>query len=108
MVTDGAPQHRSRLVREEIGRLDGVELQFLPPGCPDLNAVEEAWRQGKQVLLVSEYYRTFADMCNAVTTYYRTVRFKLDILKFAHRKAAPLCTNLTICGGHEVFRWYRL
>ena len=94
MVTDGAPQHRSRLVREEIGRLDGVELQFLPPGCPDLNADEEAWRQGKQVLLVSEYYRTFADMCNAVTTYYRTVRFKLDILKFAHRKAAPLCTNL--------------
>ena len=41
MITDGAPQHRSRFVREEIGRLDGVELQFLPPGCPDLNAIEE-------------------------------------------------------------------
>ena len=34
MITDGAPQHRSKFVREEIGRLDGVELQFLPPGCP--------------------------------------------------------------------------
>ena len=44
MITDGAPQHRSKFVREEIGRLDGVELQFLPPGCPDLNAIEEAWR----------------------------------------------------------------
>ena len=32
MITDGAPQHRSKFVREEIGRLDGVELQFLPPG----------------------------------------------------------------------------
>ena len=41
MITDGAPQHRSKFVREEIGRLDGVELQFLPPGCPDLNAIEE-------------------------------------------------------------------
>ena len=40
MITDGAPQHRSKFVREEIGRLDGVELQFLPPGCPDLNAIE--------------------------------------------------------------------
>ena len=30
---------------------------------------------------------------NAVITYYRTVRFKLDIFKFAHRKAATLCTN---------------
>ena len=32
-------------------------------------------------------------MCNAVITYYRTVRLKLDILKFAHRKAAQICTN---------------
>ena len=41
MITDGAPQHRSKFVREEIGRLDGVGPQFLPPGCPDLNAIEE-------------------------------------------------------------------
>ena len=34
--------------------------------------ITNMWRQGKQVLLVSEYYRTFADMCNAVITYYRT------------------------------------
>ena len=26
MITDGAPQHRSKFVREEIGRLDGVGL----------------------------------------------------------------------------------
>ena len=32
-------------------------------------------------------------MCNAIIMYYQTVKFKLDILKFAHRKAAPLCTN---------------
>ena len=51
MITDGAPQHRSKFVREEIGRLDGVELQFLPPGCPDLNAIEEVWRQMKHAIL---------------------------------------------------------
>ena len=50
MITDGAPQHRSKFVREEIGRLDGVELQFLPPGCPDLNAIEEVWRQMKHAV----------------------------------------------------------
>ena len=32
-------------------------------------------------------------MCSAITTYYRTVRFKSDIFKFAHRKATALCTN---------------
>ena len=35
--------------------------------------------------LVSEYYRAFADMCNAIITYYRTVRFKLDIIRYASR-----------------------
>ena len=41
-----------------------------------------------------EYYKTFTDMCSAISTYYRTARFTLDILKFANRKAALFCTNL--------------
>ena len=55
MITGGAPQHRSKFVREEIGSLDGVELQFLPPGCPDLNAIEEVWRQMKHAVLDVPY-----------------------------------------------------
>ena len=49
MITDGAPQHRSKLVREELGRLNGLE--FFPPGCPDLNAIEEVWLQVKHAVL---------------------------------------------------------
>ena len=94
VVTDRASPHRAKLVKKLLRENKNIRIIYLPKGSPYLNAVEECWRQGKQVLLVSEYYRTFADMCNAVITYYRTVRFKLDILKFAHRKAAPLCTNL--------------
>ena len=33
MITDGAPQHRSGFVREEIAGMDGQELEFFPPGC---------------------------------------------------------------------------
>ena len=55
MITDGAPQHRSKFVKEEIGRLDGVELQFLSPGCQDLNAIEEVWRQMKHAVLDVPY-----------------------------------------------------
>ena len=93
-VTDRASPHRVKLVKKLLRDSKNIRIAYLPKGSPYLNAVEECWRRGKQVLLVSEYYRTFADMCNAVITYYRTVRFRLDILKFAHRKAAPLCTNL--------------
>ena len=61
---------------------------YLLKRSPYLNAVEECWRQRKPVLLVSECYRTFADLCNVVITYYRTVRFKLGIFK-----VTALCMN---------------
>ena len=51
MKNNNGSSLRSKFVREEIGRLDGVELQFLPPGCPDLNAIEEVWRQMKHAIL---------------------------------------------------------
>ena len=67
---------------------------YLPKGSPYLNAVEECWHQGKRILLISEYYRTFADMCNAAITYCRTVRFKLDIVRYASRNPKLFCKNL--------------
>ena len=92
-VGDRAFPHRAKLVRKLLWENKNIRIIYLPKGSPYLNAVEECWRRGKQVLLASEYYRTFVDMCSAVITYYRTMRFKLDILKFTHRKATPLCRN---------------
>ena len=93
-VMDRASPHRAKSVKKLLRENKNIRIIYLPKGSPYLNAVEECWHQGKRVLLVSEYYQTFADMCNAIITYYRTVRFKLDIFKFAHRKAATLCRNL--------------
>ena len=86
MITDGAPQHRSKFVREEIGRLDGVELQFPPPGCPDLNAIEEVWRQMKHAVLDVPYAR-FSSMCGDIDRWLRSPRSKLDIERYLYRKA---------------------
>ena len=55
--------------------------------------MEKRWHQGKHVLLVSKYYRTFLGMYQAVSPYYRTVRFKLDLFKFASKKPAFYCKN---------------
>ena len=65
MITDGAPQHRSKFVREEIRRLGGLELEFFPPGCPDLNAIEELWRPMKHAVLDMPYVR-FSSMCSDI------------------------------------------
>ncbi len=86
MITDGAPQHRSKFVREEIGRLDGVELQFLPPGCPDLNAIEEVWRQMKHAILDVPYVR-FSSMCSDIDRWLGSSLPKLDIERYLYRKA---------------------
>ena len=85
-ITDGAPQHRSKFVREEIGRLDGVELQFLPPGCPDLNAIEGVWRQMKHAVLDAPYVR-FSSMCSDIGKWLRSSLPKLDIERYIYRKA---------------------
>ena len=86
MITDGAPQHRSKFVREEIGRLDGVELQFLPPGCLDLNAIEEAWRPMKHAVLDAPYVR-FSSMCSDIDNWLGSSLPKLDIERYLYRKA---------------------
>ena len=86
MITDGVSQHRSRFAKEEIGRLDGVELQFLPPGCPDLNAIEEAWRQMKHAVLDMPYVR-LSSMCGDIDRWLRPSLPKLDIEGYLYRKA---------------------
>ena len=86
MITDGASQHRSKLVGEELGRLDGVELQFPPPGCPDLNTIEEVWRQMKHAILDVPYVR-FISMCNGIDKWLESSLPKLDIERYLYRKA---------------------
>jgi transposase len=93
VVMDGASPHHTKTVKKLLRENKNIKIIYLSKGSPYLNAIEECWRQGKQVLLVSEYYRTFADLCNAIITYYRTVRFKLDIFKFAQRRQYPARIN---------------
>ena len=39
--------------------MDGeVELVYLPPGCPDLNAMEELWRQMKRAVPSGPYVKS--------------------------------------------------
>ena len=86
MITDGAPQHRSKFVREEIRRLGGLGLEFFPPGYPDLNAIEELWRQMKHAILDMPYVR-FSSMCSGIYRWLGSSRPKLDIKKYLYRKA---------------------
>jgi len=93
LFLDRAPQHcRSQRVKAYIERnSDTMIVEYLPKGSPELSAVEQCWRQGKDDLLVSKYYPRFANLKDAITNYYRTKRFNLNILKYLMRESTNLC-----------------
>ena len=85
-------QHRSKQVKEFLrSSSKGVKTV---KGSPYLNAMEECWHRGKHALLVSEYYKTFSDMCGAISAYYRTARFNLELSRYANRTADQICNDL--------------
>ncbi len=85
MILDRAPQHKAKIIRETLKELDGeVELEFLPPGCPDLNAIEEVWRQMKHAVLDIPYV-TVAGMHEDIDRWLSSSVPVLDIEKYLYR-----------------------
>jgi transposase len=74
------------MVREYIKQdKDSLKVIYFPKGSSEFNAVEECWRQGKYDLLVSKYYPKFKNLTYVIANYYRTRRFKLDVVKYLSR-----------------------
>lgn len=88
LIVDGASPHRSKLLKETFGKNKNIKFILLPKASSYLNASEQCWQRGKKVLLDSEYYESFDDMRNAISKYYRTATFNLDIYKFLNRKTS--------------------
>ena len=90
LFIDRARQHHhSIMVRKYIKQSKEVlKVIYFPKGSSEFNAVEECWRQGKYDLLVSKYYPKFEDFRHVIADYYRTRRFKLNIVKYLSRSVS--------------------
>lgn len=64
VVLDNASAHTSKAVKAVAPLLAaaGVTLSYLPPYSPELNRIEELWRQIKYQELPVRSYRTLADL----------------------------------------------
>lgn len=63
LIWDGAPIHRSRLVRDFVADQNGrIALEFLPAYAPELNAVEYLWGYWKQHELPNFCPKTFSEL----------------------------------------------
>ena len=74
VVLDNASAHVSKLVKAARPALEAanVWLYYLPPYSPELNRIEELWRQVKYQGLPVRSYRTLADLRAAVEGALRT------------------------------------
>ena len=88
LVLDKASAHRSKLLKQKFGKNKNIKFIYLPTASPYLNPSEQCWSKGKNKIMNSEYYESFADLRNAVSKYYRTTRFSLDVYKYINRKAS--------------------
>ena len=62
MVLDNASYHRSGTVSEYVAGTGGdVELEFLPPRTPQLNQIENVWRDLKR-RLAGRYFKSPEDL----------------------------------------------
>ena len=87
MILDREPQHKAKIIQETLKDLgDAVELEFLLSGCPDLNAIEEVWRQTNRVVLDISYV-TVTGMHEDIDGWLGSSVPVLDIEKYLYRMA---------------------
>ena len=83
LFLDRAPHHRSSYVRGWLRKnRNHVKLRWLPTARPELNPVEECWRQSKDTVQANRIHPTFEIMKKEITKTLRTKRFKLNIVKY--------------------------
>ena len=77
LIWDGNGNHRSRRVMEEADRL-GIELVGMPPYQPQLNPVEEVWRQLNQHL-ANRLFFTLEEVAEAIKEFFEKKNYKFNI-----------------------------
>ena len=78
-----APHHSNRQVRQWLRRnCNSVKVKWFPTARPELNPIEECWRQSKDIIQANRIYPTFEAMKKEISKTLRTKRFRLDIVKY--------------------------
>jgi hypothetical protein len=67
---------------------------YLPTASPaEFMVLEEIWHIAKNDLLVLQYYSSFADFRNKISSYFRTKRFNLNMRNYLVRELKHIYLN---------------
>ncbi len=68
LILDNARAHHAKSLKRFLKmHEDKLELIFLPPYSPDLNEIEELWREIKREVVYNTFYSTFREFKEALT-----------------------------------------
>jgi len=94
VICDNAPYYKSKAVAAYL-TASRIQLEPLPPYCPNLNLIERFWKFFKREVLCNRYYETFDKFRDACKTFFKG----LDA--FAPRLRTLLTENFQIIGDKK-------
>lgn len=83
LFMDRAPHHRSNYVQRWLRKnRKHIKVKWFPTARPELNPLEECWRQSKNIIQANHIHPTFETMKKEISKTMRTKRFKLNMVKY--------------------------
>lgn len=83
LIIDRAPWHRSKKVQRYFSKHRGeLKIIWFPRGCPEMNPVEECWRQAKREVNGGKMHESFEIMKKELRRFLRYNKFRQNMVKY--------------------------
>ena len=84
IIADGAKAHTANNVKEFCEK-KGIDLEILPAGRPELNAIETIWYMGKKEHVNGKFYPDRRELVSKLNEFF-SQKFDIDLVKYLKRK----------------------
>lgn len=83
LIIDRAPWHKAKNVQRYFTEhRRELKVVWFPRGCPDMNPVEECWRQAKKEVNGGRVHESFEVMKKELRNFLRYKKFKQDMGRY--------------------------
>jgi len=84
LILDKATWHKkSKKVRKYLKKHRGeLKIIWFPTGCPEMNPVEECWRQAKEEVNGGRIHKSLEVMKNELRIFLKYTNFKQDMVEY--------------------------
>lgn len=83
LIIDKAPWHRAKKVQKYFDKHQKeLKIIWFPRGCPEMNPVEECWRQAKNEVNGGRVHESFEIMGKELRRFFKYKEFKQDVVKY--------------------------